>query len=680
MLRLEGFVHSATILPGSIPTAQARSLSQGQSAVLVEHGGVYGVVFPSALEVSRGALSDQVEWCGTVDLEADPASVAALGSDMAVVLAGGQPLGYLVVREVLTALFQEERSRAEHLTSVMDATPAAIVAVDAEGRITLANPAARRLAGRKRCLLGCPPDGILGESNIQVVAKTGAPQRNRKLSIGPKTIMASSQPLGRKEGAVAVLQEVDTEALSEEIRTAREMNREMEAIFESVRDEIFVTDGDGVCLRANSASATMCGVNPEDLVGKRVTDLERSGIFHPSSVMLAIKEKRPVTVLQTVKGGKKVLATSTPVLDPEGKIFRVVCNSQDITELNRLKTLLEEREEQMRRYATEIEALRMERMSRHLVFRSSAMERVYQLAARVAQVDSTVLVTGESGVGKQVVAETIHRMSKRSEGPFVTVCCGAIPENLLESELFGYEAGAFTGALREGKPGTIEVSHGGTLFLDEIGDLPLSLQVKILHFLQNKQIVRVGGTKTRNVDTRVLAATNLDLRSMVDKREFREDLYYRLNVVPITIPPLRDRREDIPILVSHFLSRYNERYGLDKRISPDTLNLLVEYDWHGNVRELENMVERLVVTVEASIITPGHVPKGILKGSARGRPVTVSAMMPLKEAIEEVECQLIEKAYSRFGNTYKMAEVLGVNQSTIVRKMHKYIKPLAIRH
>jgi len=308
------------------------------------------------------------------------------------------------------------------------------------------------------------------------------------------------------------------------------------------------------------------------------------------------------------------------------------------------------------------------------------MERVYQLAARVAAVDSTVLVTGESGVGKQVVAETIHRMSKRSDGPFVTVCCGAIPENLLESELFGYEAGAFTGALREGKPGTIEVSHGGTLFLDEIGDLPLSLQVKLLHFLQNKQIVRVGGTKSRSVDTRVVAATNLDLRSMVDKREFREDLYYRLNVVPIIIPPLRDRREDIPILVSHFLSRYNERYGLDKRISPDTLNLLVEYDWPGNVRELENMVERLVVTVEDPVITPLHVPKGILRGSSSDRPVTVAGVMPLKEAIEEVECQLIEKAYSRFGNTYKMAEALGVNQSTIVRKMHKYVKPLAIRH
>lgn len=304
---------------------------------------------------------------------------------------------------------------------------------------------------------------------------------------------------------------------------------------------------------------------------------------------------------------------------------------------------------------------------------SVEMGKVLHLATRVAQVTTTVLILGESGVGKEVIARFIHNASLRKTGPFVTINCGAIPPNLLESELFGYEAGAFTGAKREGKPGMIEVASSGTLFLDEISDLPLDLQVKLLQVIQERRLTRVGGIQPIEVDIRIIAATNRDLAKMVEKGEFRADLFYRLNVVPIIIPPLRSRRDDVIPLIYHFLAKHNTTHGYNKTISRETREVLTQYSWPGNVRELENLMERLVVTVEGEEIAVEDLPQYVKERDVTcDFKVIVEGVIPLREAVEEVEKQLIRHARKEYETTYEIAEALGVNQSTVVRKLRKY--------
>jgi len=283
------------------------------------------------------------------------------------------------------------------------------------------------------------------------------------------------------------------------------------------------------------------------------------------------------------------------------------------------------------------------------------------------------LITGETGSGKEVISKLIHRTSKRSEGPFVVVNCGAIPENLLESELFGYEKGAFTGANKEGKIGLIEVASEGTLLLDEVGELPLSSQVKILRVMQENQIMRVGGLKPIKANVRFLAATNKNLKEMIKNKTFREDLFYRLNVVPIHIPPLRERREDILPLARFFLQKYNSQYNLNKSFSQETLYSLETHSWPGNVRELDNFIERLIVCSKEDIIAPDNETMIDYFGNTLfGNRIIVTDIIKLKEARNLLEEQLITRALGLFCSSRKAAHVLGVDHSTIVRKAKKY--------
>ncbi len=305
-----------------------------------------------------------------------------------------------------------------------------------------------------------------------------------------------------------------------------------------------------------------------------------------------------------------------------------------------------------------------------LITYSQKMMGLIDLILRVSRVDSTVLISGESGVGKELLAKLIHDQSSRSLGPFVKINCGAIPENLLESELFGYEGGAFTGASRQGKLGMFELAHGGTLFLDEIGELPLGLQVKLLRAIQEQEFVRVGGVKAKKVDVRFIAATNRELEKMVESGKFREDLYFRLNVIPLLVPPLRERKEDILPLIHHFQAKFTQKFKVSKTFAPEALRLFLNYPWPGNVRELENIVERLFVVSPGEIIYCRHVPEKLLPGVQR-QCVKVTGVMPLKEAVDELQRLLIEEALAMYGNTYKAAEALGVEQSTITRKLAK---------
>jgi transcriptional regulator with PAS, ATPase and Fis domain len=305
---------------------------------------------------------------------------------------------------------------------------------------------------------------------------------------------------------------------------------------------------------------------------------------------------------------------------------------------------------------------------------SRQMKKVMEMSVHVGKFDCTVLIQGESGVGKEIIAQTIVQSSERKEGPFIKINCGAIPETLLESELFGYEKGAFTGADPKGKTGMFEMANKGTILLDEVGEIPISLQVKLLRVLQEKEIIRVGGTKPIKLNIRIIAATNQNLEEMVREGTFREDLYYRINVVSIIIPPLRKRPDDIPALTKHFLHKFNKKYNLNKSISPQLQDLLLTYPWPGNVRELQNLIENLVILTQDDVITPEHLPAKFLEHRNNVTPnlVEINKILPLKEAVNILETNLIKEAMQRFGTTRRAASILKVDQSTLVRKMQKH--------
>jgi transcriptional regulator with PAS, ATPase and Fis domain len=322
-------------------------------------------------------------------------------------------------------------------------------------------------------------------------------------------------------------------------------------------------------------------------------------------------------------------------------------------------------------YKQEIEKLRKITSKDGVVFVSDKMKMIYEIAERISDIDATVLILGETGVGKDVLARNIYNRSIRSKkGDFIKINCGAIPADLLESELFGYEGGAFTGANQKGKPGMFELAESGILFLDEVGELPLQLQVKLLRALQEREIQRIGGTKPKKIDVRIIAATNRNLSEMVKSGDFREDLFYRLNVIPITIPPLRERREDILALTDLFLTKANEQYKFSKEIDSRLKEYFYQHDWPGNVRELINIVERLVVLTDNQILSINDLPEEY-QPENRNQP-NLNATLTLKEAVERAEKEILTKAAQTYQTTYEIAEALDSSQATIVRKLKKY--------
>ena len=322
-------------------------------------------------------------------------------------------------------------------------------------------------------------------------------------------------------------------------------------------------------------------------------------------------------------------------------------------------------------YEVELKSLRHDDGDGKYVIRSKRMLEVKALALRVAQVDSTVLIHGESGVGKEMVAELIHNNGKRNKHPFIKINCASIPESLLESELFGHAPGAFTGASSKGKAGLFEAAHKGTIFMDEVGEMPLPLQSKLLRVLQEKEITRVGDRKPITVDVRIITATNRDLEAMVQEKSFRKDLFFRLNVVPVHVPPLRERHEAIVPLIYHFLGKYNKRFGFSRQLDPEVVDMLTGYAWPGNVRELENVIERMVVVTAGEVIGAGEVPETIRR-PASSQVLPKLSGRSLREILDEVEAAAIGEALKTHGSTRKAAQALGINQSTVVRKATRY--------
>lgn len=474
-------------------------------------------------------------------------------------------------------------------------------------------------------------------------------------------------------GAVMVVN--DTDDITDYINTlkiSRSITRELESISNSSCDEILVTDNQGVIVKVSAFYENLYDLSSLDgFVGKSVSDLERSGLFNPSVISKVLKEQKRVSITQQTNSGKILIVTGYPIFDENEDLISVISMAKDITELHLLRSKLEEAKIANQKYYYQLEAFKQhEETAEKFSHKSKEIEKIMVSARNVANVDSNVLITGESGVGKTLIAEYIHDMSRRSRELFVSINCGAIPETLLESELFGYEKGAFTGASKTGKIGKIDLANKGTLFLDEISELSYPLQVKILKVIQEKKYTRVGGTDTISSDFRLIAASNKNLEELVRTGKFREDLFYRLNVIPIEIPPLRERKEDIIALTNTFWEELNKKYGTNRKLDKEVYDILTDYDWPGNVRELENCIERIMVTVSKDQVRAEDLPAFLLNRNLRG--TENQKIVPLKRALEDTEKSLILRAYKQYKNTYKVAELLGVSQSTVVRKLNKY--------
>ncbi|MDR2132798.1 MAG: sigma 54-interacting transcriptional regulator [Clostridiales Family XIII bacterium] len=451
---------------------------------------------------------------------------------------------------------------------------------------------------------------------------------------------------------------------------------ETKEILEGSHDGILVTDGDGNVIFVNSSYERIAEIKKEDLYGRNMRDLINPVWMQNSVAFVVIDRRCTVSKKQITKSGKNIIVTGRPIFDKRGNIKMIVINARNISEIYSLREELLKSLKMEKLYMKTYEefATRGRQGEGGLLAASGKMQEVLSLAERVAKFQTTVLILGESGVGKEEVAKYIHANSIRKDKPFVAIDCGAIPSNLLESELFGYERGAFTGAVQTGKAGLLEAAAGGVAFLDEIGETSLEFQVKLLRVLETKELRRVGSTKGNLVDVRILAATNRNLERMVDEGSFREDLFYRLNVVQIHVPPLRNRKDDIAPLSMLFLAIFNNKYNQIKVLTYDIMREMEKHLWPGNVRELKNVIEHMVIVSDNDYLQPEDLPWNAQKDANR-KMINIIAEnneMSLQESVELLEKSILERAKNECRSTREIAEKLRVNQSTIVRKLHKY--------
>ncbi len=452
------------------------------------------------------------------------------------------------------------------------------------------------------------------------------------------------------------------------------LTRSLAAILDSSYDGVWICGGDGTILFVNKAAERL---NPlivaSEVVGMNVEEAYSRGFVSKPVTTEVIKSGKQVSKIHEVANGSRLLITGSPVLDEKGRVELVVVNLRDVSVLEKLRKELEEIKAVNRSLVAGIADLstRITNSYGDLI-RSASMRRVYETATRAAEFDTTLLITGESGVGKGVLAKHIHKSSPRRDGPFISVSCAALPHQLIESELFGYQRGAFTGAHSTGKPGLVEVAEGGTLFLDELGEVPITTQVKLLRFLEDKEILPVGSTISKEVNTRVIAATNRDLEEMVANGHFREDLFFRVNVISIKVPPLRERVEDIPILINYFVEEFGKSYSKTKRILPRTIDRLCRYSFPGNVRELSNIIERLLILTPSEQIDVEDLPEKVLEEVSAFPRSRSAEEMSLRRARDDLERKAIVKALAMYGSQRKAAKFLGIDQSTLCRKVRRY--------
>lgn len=575
----------------------------------------------------------------------------------------GMITGFLTKEQYFKAYANALQLELKHYDAIFNSAHNGIISIDAFGQITSINPAAEKMAKttKAEAVGKFLTDVVLPAGLLQVV-RTGEAQ-TEKYRAGKRTYVTNRSPIiekGKIVGAVGVFQDIsEIEFISNELQTVKQLVNELNAIINTSMNGVCIVKNNKIT-KMNKPFSKMFGLKDE---AKNETEL-------PTEIENLVNHVKETKTEQSLLNhnpntNHSLIMTGTPLIH-EGEIEAIVINVKDMTEMEKLRDELRETKEQLNTMN-----------QNHFVYRSRLMHQLMNTVKQIAAVDVTVLISGESGVGKGEIARIIHEQSARKNEPFVRVNCGAIPDTLIESELFGYEPGAFTGASRKGKKGYFERAENGTIFLDEIGELPLHVQVKLLTALQEKEITRIGSEKSKKINIRIIAATNRDLQSLVAEGKFREDLYYRLNVMPIHIPALREREDDIPLLVDQYVQYFNEKYRKNLLFTEDAKRVFLEYQWPGNVRELVNVMERIYVTTTNSIVDQEDVYHGLnITDNTRTpqKKINVESIVPLKDAIAEVEKQLIQKALQTGKSYRQIAKLLDVNVSTISRKIKKYGK------
>src|ERR1700736_3756991 len=524
---------------------------------------------------------------------------------------------------------------------------------------------------------------VAGASGPRRKAQTGSPRLTLRLEADENGGMA--EPNVDDPRVVAQVAGARIAELERSLAAIRALN---DAVFVSSYDGIAVLDGEGIYLEVNTAYERMTGISRERWIGRRVEEMQRLPYVPKQSATLQVlSTKRPATTLVNTRGGELVMITASPHFGSDGAMRNGLQNMRNITQLNILKsplekargsaTLLDLRKARRRWLESQLTAAAID----ELVVASPVMENLLATAAEIADFDSTVLIDGETGPGKGMTARFLHRLARRAGKPFVEVNCGALPENLVESELFGHEAGAFTGSLRTGKKGQFELPNGGPILLEEIGELSVASQAKLLKVLDGKEIRPLGGTSARQLDVRVICATNRNLRELVAKREFREDLLYRIEVILLHVPPLRERPEEKKALLYAMLEHFNKKFGRDKVLALEAVAALSSYVFPGNVRELKNLVERLVTTTRGEEIRVEDLPPQIQTLASGPAAVAVrdaiveeslAEVVDYRERLEKLERQMLHHFARSCRSTYEIARRTKLTQSAVVRKLRKY--------
>ncbi|WP_170138869.1 sigma-54 interaction domain-containing protein [Oceanobacillus chungangensis] len=440
-------------------------------------------------------------------------------------------------------------------------------------------------------------------------------------------------------------------------------------------DGVLIADSNANVLYINPAYEEISGLKRSDILGENLKKLLEEKAFNESASLKVLETKQSISLIHRYISGRTALTTAAPIYNAQKEIIGVICNTRNIEGLNKLKKELEKANLIKQHYSQELQLLRKEHFSaKGLIYKSEAMKETLKLASTAAKFDSTILITGESGTGKEVLSSFIYQNSNRKDKPFIRVNCAAIPKELFESELFGYMPGSFTGASNSGKAGMFELANTGTILLDEVGELTMPIQSKLLRVIQEKEVFRIGGTKPIKLDVRIIASTNRNLLEEIKNNSFREDLYFRLNVFPITIPPLRKRLEDIPEMIHYFMKNLNSKYNKNVITSEELIDALVKYSWPGNVRELQNIVEYMFIMNERDVIGFEQLPDKILNEHvlmdgykhAEENKGKLEFLMGVYEKI------ILESALSKHTSLRKAAKALGINPSTLSRKIKKY--------
>ena len=569
---------------------------------------------------------------------------------------------------------------------ILESMSSGIIVTDAGGIINYINPKASRLLDLKPVnVINLDLRQLFPETGrcCNECLQTGKVRMGHYVAIGNRRLVIDAAPIRietKIEGVVITLHQLDdfNDALCYSDGYLN-LNKQLDAIFKGSSDGLWVHDSNGKIININTVSEMINGIRAKDVIGKSIYDLIEEGVFEGAVTPEILRTKRQFSTLSyNKKTQKRVLVTGTPILDEDGNVSLIVSNERDLTHWNAVKADLERSRKVAEKYKDEFEELsRLESGQPEIVSESQAMKQVLRVGMKLARMGaSNILIQGESGTGKGLLAKFIHENGKRNSKPFIQINCAALPESLLEAELFGYEKGAFTGAREQGKIGLFELAHEGTLFLDEIGDIPISVQAKLLKYLDDQEILPLGGIQRKKVDCCVIAATNRDLEQLTRQEHFRKDLFFRLNTFRIHIPPLRLRPDDVIKMTEYFLDMYNTEYQVQRRISPETILGLQAYKFPGNVRELQNIIKNAVVLSEIDLLDEIFAENiGVESKRAAAEQRSFADMqypMRLQDRLEHVEEEILTDAFARFRSTRKIAQNLGTSQSSVMRKINKY--------